>query len=153
MNKKLFVFDLDFTLWNAGDTWCDGTNPPYGKNNGEIYDSAGRWIRLYPSVLELLQSIRNSGKSIAAASRTYRPDWACELLLFFQMDHFFDRKEIYPGSKVRHFGNIQNFFKFNYNEMVFYDDEYRNIEEVGNLGVQCILVENGITMDLVEPYL
>ena len=25
----LLVFDLDFTLWDAGGTWCDQTKPPF----------------------------------------------------------------------------------------------------------------------------
>lgn len=41
---KLIVFDLDFTLWNAGGTWCDHTFPPYRKENNRVIDSQGNII-------------------------------------------------------------------------------------------------------------
>jgi hypothetical protein len=36
--------------------------------------------------------------------------------------------------------------------MVFFDDEYRNIEAVGNLGVETVFVRNGITREMVLKY-
>ena len=33
-----------------------------------------------------------------------------------------------------------------YNKMIFFDDEYRNIEEVGRLGVKAVFVEDGLRM-------
>ncbi|MBK6282602.1 MAG: hypothetical protein IPF54_07995 [Draconibacterium sp.] len=38
--------------------------------------------------------------------------------------------------------------------MVFFDDEYRNIEEVGKyMGVHAQFVKNGITLNMVLPFL
>ncbi|MBN1820565.1 MAG: magnesium-dependent phosphatase-1 [Prolixibacteraceae bacterium] len=153
MQKKLFVFDLDFTIWDAGGTWCDATNPPYFKEKEDVYDSSGRCLRLYPDVRRILTLLKKSGKYMAVASRTFEPGWANDLLKLFQIDHFFDRKEIYPDSKVRHFRKIQEHFKLNYSEMVFFDDEYRNIEEVGRLGVESVFVKNGLDKDLIKPFL
>ena len=48
---EVFVFDLDFTLWDAGGGWCDTTNPPYFWKNGKLYDQSNDWIRLYPDVI------------------------------------------------------------------------------------------------------
>ena len=77
---KLFVFDLDFTLWNAGETWCDATNPPYFWEKGKLYDQEDRWIRLYDDVKLILEELRHRNKKIVAASRTYEPKWAQDLL-------------------------------------------------------------------------
>ena len=107
MNKRLFVFDLDFTIWDAGGTWCDATDPPYQIKNGEIYDRAGRCILLYPDVREILELIKRSDRFIAAASRTFEPDWANELLKLLDIDNYFDYKEIYPSSKIKHFRKLQ----------------------------------------------
>jgi magnesium-dependent phosphatase 1 len=38
-----------------------------------------------------------------------------------------------------------------YNKMFFFDDEYRNIEEVGRLGVKTVYVENGLHTNLIAP--
>jgi magnesium-dependent phosphatase 1 len=150
---KIFVFDLDFTLWDAGGTWCDATNPPYYRENGKLLDQSGNWIRLYPDVIKILNLLKENNKFIVAASRTFEPAWAQDLMNLLEIDRFFDLKEIYPASKIRHFKRIQNHFDIPYSEMVFFDDEYRNIEEVGSLGVDTILVKNGIDFNVLAKYL
>lgn len=150
---KLFVFDLDFTLWDAGGTWCDATQPPYQWENECLYDRAGRHIHLYSDVIDILEKLQQRGKWIAAASRTSEPSWALNLLQLFGIDGFFDQKEIYPGSKLQHFNAIQKRFDVSFSEMVFFDDEYRNIQEVSQLGVTSVFVKNGITTDMVDRYL
>ena len=74
--------------------------------------------------------LKENDKIIVAASRTFEPEWAQDLLNFLDIDKYFDLKEIYPGSKILHFKRIQNHFDIPYSEMVFFDDEYRNIEEI-----------------------
>ena len=153
MQKKIFVFDLDFTIWNAGDTWCDATHPPYYKQNREIFDQSGRWIRLYPDSKNILKRLKQSGLATAVASRTYQPEWANQLLRLFDIDYLFDFKQIYPSSKIRHFTALCRETGIKYSDMVFFDDEYRNIEEVKGLGVSCVLVGSGIDSALVEPFI
>ncbi len=149
----IFVFDLDFTLWNAGDGWCDTTNPPYFWESGKLFDQSYNWIRLYPDVIKILKYLKENGKIIVAASRTFEPGWANDLIELFGIDSYFDLKEIYPSSKIQHFKQIQRHFQIPYNKMVFFDDENRNIEEVGNLGVEAVYVRNGIRFEHVEGFL
>lgn len=149
---KIFVFDLDFTLWDAGGNWCDTTNPPYYWDNGKLLDQSGDWIRLYPDVVNILEELKSRDKIIVAASRTYQPGWAQELLHLLDIDNYFQLKEIYPSSKIQHFKRIQNHFNISFNEMVFFDDEYRNIEEVGRLGVETVFVKNGISLNHLNKY-
>ncbi len=153
MSYKIFVFDLDFTLWDAGGTWCDATNPPYFWENEKLFDQSRRWIHLYPDVLPILNELKDKGKLIVAASRTFEPNWAQDLLYLFDIDKFFNLKEIYPDSKVIHFKKIQQFFELPFSEMVFFDDEYRNIEAVSRLGVKAELVRKGITFNHLKDYL
>ena len=150
---KIFVFDLDFTIWNAGETWCDTTNPPYFWQNGKLLDQSNNWIRLYPDVIRILEELKKHNKFIVAASRTFEPEWAQDLLLLLDIDKYFDLKEIYPAGKIHHFRKIQNHFKLPFEQMVFFDDEYRNIEEVGQLGVNTVFVRSGITFELVSQFL
>ena len=149
----LIVFDLDFTLWNCGGTWCDHTSPPYTKQNGILMDSEGRKIILYPDSYSILEKLRNQKRLRAVASRTYAPQWADELMQLFDIKKFITHFEIYPGSKVAHFESLHQKTKIAYEDMVFFDDEFRNIEEVGHLGVKTVLVENGFHAKLIEPYL
>lgn len=150
---KVFVFDLDFTLWDAGGTWCDCTNPPYFLKDGHIFDQSGNSIRLYPEVLKILQHLRLEKKAIAVASRTNEPEWARDLVVKLGISSFFDQMEIYPGSKTTHLNNISKSLKTPFNEIVFFDDEYRNIEDAVKLGVQPVLVSRGITFEMVQRYL
>jgi magnesium-dependent phosphatase 1 len=140
----LVVFDLDFTLWDCGGTWCDHTNPPYYLQNGMIRDDDGRKIRLYDDVPEILAQLDDQQISMAVASRTSAPDWAYELMELFDIKKYFDYFEIYPGSKVSHFRSLREKTGLKYSDMIFFDDEYRNIEEVSALGVKTVFVQDGI---------
>jgi len=149
----LVVFDLDFTLWDCGGTWCDHTNPPYYKQNGIIRDDDDRIIRLYAEVPSILEHLVNQNLQIGVASRTSAPEWADELMQLFDIKKYVDHFEIYPGSKIKHFKSLQKKTGLLYRDMLFFDDEYRNIEELSGLGVESVFVEEGITNALVELYL
>lgn len=149
---QVFVFDLDFTIWNAGDIFCSETNPPYSWNEDKLVDQSGRWIRMYPEAMEVLQMLKSKGVLIAAASRTNEPEWAIQLLQLFDIDKYFDIKEIYPGSKITHLNRIQEQIGCPFDQMVFLDDEDRNIGDARSLGVNCVLVNNGITLMQIENF-
>ena len=123
---EVFVFDLDFTIWNAGDTFCSETSPPYFWNDEQLFDQQGRWIRLYPDSVGILKRLKKAGKILAVASRTNEPEWAKQLLQLFDIEKYFDIMEIYPGSKVTHLKNIQ---------------------EVSLTGVKCVYVKNGLSFN------
>lgn len=144
---------MDFTIWNAGGKYCDTTSHPYFWLNGKLSDQSKNWIRLYPDVIRILEELKKHNKFIVTASRTFEPMWAQELLQLLDIDKYFDLKEIYPSSKIHHFSKIQNHFKLPFEQMVFFDDEYRNIEEVGQFGVNTIFVKEGITFEAIKPFL
>ncbi|XP_069490081.1 magnesium-dependent phosphatase 1 [Ambystoma mexicanum] len=150
MSPKLVVFDLDFTLWPF---WVDThVNPPFRKkSDGTVVDSSGTCILLYQDVPQILARLKGEGTLIAAASRTGEKVGANQLLDLFHLDHFFCVKEIYPGCKVTHFERIQKKTGIPYSEMIFFDDESRNIRDISNLGVTCILVTgDGMTLKTLE---
>jgi len=149
MPFKLVVFDLDFTIWNAGGTWCDHTTPPYRRVNNHICDSQGSVISIYPEVKEILNQLQGNYE-LAVASRTHRSDWALELMQLFRIMDFFDHLEIYPGSKVAHFRRLHHITRIEFSEMIFFDDEIRNVDEVSELGVKSVLVREGITNEILN---
>ena len=150
----LIIFDLDFTLWDCGGTWCDHTQPPYKKLNGNtIVDFAGRKIRLYEETIEVLEHLKATDVPVAVASRTGEPDWARQLIYLFDIGHYFKYQEIYPGSKIVHLSSIRKNSGIPYKEMYFFDDEYRNIDDAGALGVNCYFVGNGITFSHIRAAL
>jgi magnesium-dependent phosphatase 1 len=152
MKYSLIVFDLDFTLWNAGGTWCDHTWPPYRKINNHVEDSENNTIMLYPEVQELIPELAEEYQ-LAVASRTHQPNWAIELLTLFGLRSFFSFLEIYPGTKVEHFHQLKKNSGIPFEEMIFFDDEMRNVDEVRRLNVDSILVDQGISDSLVKKHL
>lgn len=151
--KKLVVFDLDFTLWDAGGTWCDCTNPPYKKINSHVEDSNGSSIILYPDVRNILGDLKQQNIPMALASRTSAPSWANQLLNLFEIEHYFDYTEIYPGSKIEHFTKLMQSTGISFWDMVFFDGEMLNITEVGSLGVHAVYVNEGVSTPMVEQAL
>ena len=63
---------------------------------------------------------------------------------------YFDIKQIYPGSKTEHLKMIREQVNCPFYQIVFFDDEPRNIEDVRALGAVCEWVENGISLNIVN---
>jgi len=150
---QVFIFDLDFTIWNAGDTFCSETNPPFLWENDGLFDRLGRLIWIYPDVIKILLELKKCHKIIAIASRTEKPAWANQLLQIFDIDKYFDIKEIYPGNKIEHLKNIQKKVNCPFDQIVFFDDEWRNIDDAKSLGVVSVKLDNGITFKIAKAFL
>lgn len=142
---QLIVFDLDFTLWDAGGVWCDCLTPPFRHRDGRVEDRDGRHVRLYDDVPRILDECDAGPAAMALASRTGEPGWARRLTELLDIRHRFAHEEIYPSSKVRHFAALRDATGCEYDQMLFFDDEDRNVHEVGRLGVTCVLVEQGMS--------
>ena len=70
----------------------------------------------------------------------------------FDIKKYFQYFEIYPGSKINHFRSLQEKTGLTYSDMIFFDDEYRNISEVGQLGVEAVFVEDGVNRKMLQEY-
>ncbi|MHC4874440.1 MAG: HAD family hydrolase, partial [Planctomycetota bacterium] len=76
--------------------------------------------------------------------------WAEQLIRLLDVEKHFHYKEIYPSEKTRHFRSLQNDSGIAYENMLFFDDEPRNIRDVSRLGVTCIHVSDGVDFRVVE---
>ncbi|XP_074838440.1 magnesium-dependent phosphatase 1 isoform X1 [Carettochelys insculpta] len=144
----LVVFDLDFTLWPF---WVDThVEPPFRQGRASsVLDARGRPVRLYPEVLAVLERLQGLGVPMAAASRTGEIRGATQLLQLFGLRRFLSRAEIYPGGKSAHLRRLQQASGVPFSQMLFFDDEERNVREVSQLGVTCVLVPHGMTQALL----
>lgn len=149
---KLVVLDLDFTLWDCGGRWVDCTSPPFVTGeDGIVRDQSGAVMRLYDDVPEILDFFREHRVSLAVASRTSAPSFARNLMALLGIAGCFEHEEIYPGSKVRHFRALRaRAGRAGFGEMLFFDDEQRNIDEVGALGVDVHHVAAGLSWPVVR---
>ncbi|KAK1219539.1 hypothetical protein PQX77_017727 [Marasmius sp. AFHP31] len=128
----------------------------------EILDKHNQTISFYNHVPQILHRLRKEGVMIAVASRTSAPTLARQALQLLLVPpppksderaqkaiDFFDQLEIYPGSKLTHFKRIHEKTGIPYEEMVFFDDEYRN-SETQQLGVTFCLVKRQMDNDTFE---
>lgn len=147
---KLVVFDLDFTLWDAGGLWCDHLSAPFEKREEGVYDRQGREIKLYEEVRKILHDLDVLQIPMAVASKTMEAGWANQLLKLHEIDHYFPIREMYPLSKVNHFRVIHEITQIDYNDMLFFDDEYGNIVDVSALGVSCVHLLGGLSESIFK---
>lgn len=144
----IIVFDLDRTLWPF-QVDKDTANP-FRRHGDTIVDSTGKKVSLFPGVPELLKGLVTRGFTLAVASRIEDIMGAFQLLHLFELTSVFTFKEIYPTSKVLHFREIQRKSDIHFNDMIFFDDDERNIKSVGRLGVTPFLVpEGGVSQNFV----
>ncbi|KAH8925461.1 hypothetical protein BT69DRAFT_1307923 [Atractiella rhizophila] len=130
----------------------------------KVVDKRGYDFSLYPDVPAILSFLRSRKIMVAACSRTSAPPAARQALkeLLIPVSSFeegkagegmtesaismFDQLEIYPGSKKAHFRALHEKRGVSYDDMLFFDDEYRN-SEVSKLGVTFCLVDEDIGVD------
>lgn len=178
----LVVFDLDYTLWPLWvDTHVDSPLRRRGNDINKVYDRNGQPLQFFPHVPSILFWLKRRGIPIAAASRTSAPSVARQALngLYLVDDSnlvpptntdpettttapenvvkaidFFNYQEIYPGSKITHFRKLHHDSGVPYEDMLFFDDEYRNSEVGTKLGVHFVEVGHaGTDFGLVEKAL
>lgn len=108
-------------------------------------------MKPYPDSLEVLE-YWSKRCEIAVASRTSYPQGAESLLQLFGFDKYIKYKEIYPGCKLTHFSRLKQKSGFDYGDMLFFDDESRNIRDLKTVGVESVLIDSdvGVTKKLVQ---
>ncbi|KAG4101799.1 putative magnesium-dependent phosphatase 1,putative [Neocallimastix lanati (nom. inval.)] len=163
---KAAVFDLDYTLWPLYVDCLSG--PPFRLKNHIVTDRSGSRITFYKDVPLILHSLKDHGIKIGIASRTGAISWAEKIVQLIPLPQIQEDKssnsvtysktlknvvdaiEIYPTSKVRHIKQIAKKFDINLNEILFFDDENRNIHDIRGIGVTSILVNNGMTVKVLH---
>jgi len=156
---RLVVFDLDGTIWDPEMYQLWGGGAPFRQNDdGTLSDCRGTKVRLLGAVREILLHIAVTQCTTGAiASRTDEPTWAKECMRKFVLDregkHTIDtvlvhQEYTYKGCKTTHHRNLHKKTGVPYEEMVFFDNEHCNIEEVAPLGVHCVYCPDGVTQNV-----
>ena len=70
MKFKLFVFDLDETLWTVSDGLCTLVRPPFRLESPDrLVGQDGLWVELFPGTRDLLKFLARKKAYISIASR------------------------------------------------------------------------------------
>ena len=162
---RLVCYDLDDTVWFPELYMMCGA--PWSKDElGRVTDTCGTELRVYPAASESIRMILDPdgpfqssgvGAEVAFASRTNRGKWAMEALDLLRLDEgtslreaVGDLVEIFPGTKRKHFEALRNKSGVPYSQMLFFDNERINVEEVGQLGVTSIYCPGGMSQGAWE---
>lgn len=153
---RIICVDLDHTLWPwALDKF--ELKPPYRPKEGnKVTDANGTPMVPFPEAGKCLQYLKDDGYELAAVSRTYYHVGAFALMWYFGWSKYFDYAQIFASPKTDHFQNLQEISNgVPFNQMMLFDDEQRNHDDVGPLGVYCVKVDpsKGLTLSLVEQAL
>ncbi|KAL3677713.1 hypothetical protein R1sor_020669 [Riccia sorocarpa] len=129
---SLVVFDLDYTLWPY---YCECRS----KRENPV---------LYPQAKGIIQAFKSKGVSMAIASRSPTADIARTFLSKLDLISAFPVMEIYSSwsHKTDHFQKIHHKTGVPYKEMLFFDDEDRNIQAVTQMGVTSVYVTSGVNI-------
>ena len=126
---KVIIFDLDDVLIHEGFE-------PY---------------LLCDDVIDVLTYLKNKNYKLAIASHN---DDTIEILTKTNLLKYFDYIQGFDDvSKTKHFKNIIDHFKINYNDCYLFDDLQANIDLAERLGIKCKLVNyiTGVTMyDIID---
>lgn len=154
---KVVVFDLDGCLWDPEMymlSWRGGA--PFTPEGDAMVAQSGERVVLLGAAREILRELRSdkwSAIKVGISSRTDEPAWAAELLEKFKVDGMslgscFDFREITKESKSAHFGRIKEHCSCEYEDMLFFDNEYGNCQEISSLGVTVCFSPDGVTGEL-----
>lgn len=157
---KLAVFDLDFTIWKPEMYQIHGP-PKQRLKSGQhiVVDRSNTEIIVFEGASFALAEInrlrQDHGMDIqaAVASRTDEPQWAHQCMDWLTandgktLTECFDHVEIGFDDKKWHFQRLKRATGIDYESMVFFDNEMRNIRSVQKLGVKCIYTPDGMTKE------
>lgn len=145
-----------YELWGGGAPFSPARN---GKDLLDIRGATVRLLGISPEVLHMLRfSEEYKDTKVAWVSCTDEPAWADECLQKFKtiggkdLKSCADSSHIYKANKQTHFQNIKKEFNssIEFNEMLFFDNEYGNIQSVQKLGVKCHFCPEGVTKSAWE---
>lgn len=150
---SLVVFDLDDTLWR-GDIDCT-YGPPYTFHQDKVQDKRRHSFALCNDVIKIMHSLFTAKVKIAYASRTWSPEWATRALETIHIDSngnsllsICSSRAWGDISKDNHLRKIRSELEIPYHEMLFFDNEERNVPPVAKLGVHAHHCPSGMNWEI-----
>jgi len=156
---KVVVFDLDGCVWDPEmyELWGSGGAPFKLRSDSNLSDRSGTVVRLLGDVKNIMREFKTeekwSGITIAVASSCDEPSWARECIKKFPVSEDLkladvfdaDNIEIYKRCKSTHLRNISKQTGVDLKEMIFFDNQYGNCQDVAKVGVTSVYTPDGVT--------
>jgi len=135
---------------------------PFRREEGGrlVIDCRGEQVRLmgvsHDIMHELVTRDHFKGTKVAYVSRCDIPEWADDCMHLFEaapgmsLRQLADYVEIYPGTKTKHFRAVSKASGIAFRDMLFFDNESRNIRDCKALGITSIYTPRGMTRRVWE---
>ncbi|EIN11148.1 hypothetical protein PUNSTDRAFT_124641 [Punctularia strigosozonata HHB-11173 SS5] len=171
MYPKLVALDTDWTIfwgWLNANQWGKGPGASgtiedniIKVNYWEIQDRSNCNLKcgMYADIPRIIKDIKKNGAKLAIVSRNTSKALCDRALWHWQVEDthgnmksiidLVDFDEVYNSDKVNHFQKIKGWTKFDYSDMILYDDEAINNPVEMMLGVtfQVSRDQKGLTWD------
>lgn len=158
------VFDLDGCVWDPEmyEMWGSGGSPFTPVKSGDLKGRDGTIVRLLGDVREIFREFATDPKwnraKICIASRCDEPSWARECIQKFslggnlKLKDVFDENltEIYKALKSQQLKAISKKCGIPLKEMIFFDNEYGNCQDVAKAGATVVYTPDGVTRELFQ---
>lgn len=145
MQYKLYVFDLDETLWTVSGGLCNLVKPPFRLDTPDrVVGQSGLWVELFPGVRDLLKFLKKKGVYISLASRNDKES-TMRLLEFLGIAEFFDYPQLCWKPKEDSIKAIIRFIQkrdsvsIKPEQVLFVDDWPENVAAVRRWGATGLL--------------
>lgn len=168
---KAIIFDLDGCLWTPEMYeilyFMSGKGSPFKKDpksDLNLLTCDNKPVRLLGDVRSIFEDLYTlpyfEDVRIGISSRTDEPNWARELLAKFEVTENERGQPIYlinvingpveiaQDSKKEHFQRIHIESGIDYEDMLFFDNEFGNCDKIASLGVSVVYCPDGVTRKL-----
>ena len=113
-------------------------------------------MKTYRNVHKILKTLKEhclgGDQHLAIASRTCAIKSAKQAVELFGWNKYFSSIQIFPDKKIQHMKKIQKELNISsFDQILFYDDEERNIVDTSSIGVLAYFVSDGVdTKELID---
>ena len=109
-------------------------------NQEQVIDSTGFLVRGFEDVTKILHTLKEyclyKNQHLAIASRSTTHDLCMQSIELLGWKKYFSSFQIYDKNKINHMNAIKTELKFeNFEEVLFFDDDYSNIKSTSSIGV------------------
>jgi magnesium-dependent phosphatase-1 len=145
LELKLFVFDLDETLWSLSEGLCSMIRPPFERPHPDRLETEqGFWVELKPGVRDLFDFLKSKKRYISVANRNDAGP-TLELLSALEITPYLDFPQIAWRPKEESIRKIireiqkRDKVTIKPQEVLFVDDSSDNITPVRDWGATAFL--------------
>jgi magnesium-dependent phosphatase-1 len=148
MEKIIFIFELDFTLWDCDKVKHYMLKPPFKKKMNSIVDVNDKKITPYPEIFTILEQIKEANYGIVLTAKTRIPEHTREFVKLAGLSGYPDITIFNDDTKKDQLASLMTLTDIPPSKIIYFDSNPYNIEQVKPFGIHTFLIpDEGLTYD------